>query len=292
MDTSTIFQARLPRRPYCTNDPSRGLVIRPAASALQFRHLQPNAPLEVSWLVFDLDYERASVAWEKAKLPPPTLTVVNPENAHAHLFYGLTTPVAMSDAARDAPIRYAAAIQQAFHAKLQADSGYAGVIGKNPFHHNWIALWVQRLYELGELAEYVDLPKGRVPRETLGLGRNCTLFDELRAWSYQWVREYKRNAATAEHWQRAVLGQAERLNAFSLPLSFSEVKAVSKSVARWAWRQFSDEKFSAIQSARGKRGGRPATRTAEGEPWIDGGISRATYYRRLKGGLLVPDKAA
>lgn len=289
MDTSTIFQARLPRRPYCANDLTCGLVVRPTATALQFRHLQPNAPLEVAWLIFDLDYQGAAYAWEKVGLPPPTLTVINPANAHAHLFYGLVTPVAMSDAARDAPIRYAAAVQQAFLAKLRADPGYAGLIAKNPFHEAWRTLWVQRLYELGELAEYVELPKRRAQRETLGLGRNCTLFDELRAWSYQWIREYKRNGAMLEHWQRAVLGQAEKLNAFTPPLSFSEVKAVSKSVARWTWRQFSDEKFSAIQSARGKRGGRPVTRTAEGEPWTAQGISRATYYRRLKSGLLVPD---
>lgn len=95
-----------------------------------------------------------------------------------------------------------------------------------------------------------------------------------------------------DHWQRAVLGQAEKLNIFTPPLSFSEVKAVSRSVARWTWRQFSDEKFSTIQSARGKRGGRPATRTAEGEPWAAQGISRATYYRRMKSGLLVPDTVA
>jgi len=259
---------------------------------LQFRHLQPNAPLEVAWLIFDLDYRGAAYAWEKANLPPPTLTVINPANAHAHLFYGLVTPVAMSDAARDAPIRYAAAVQQAFLAKLGADPGYAGLIAKNPFHEAWRTLWVQRLYELGELAEYVELLKRRAPREMLGLGRNCMLFDELRGWSYCWVREYKRNAAMPEHWQRAVLGQAEKLNVFTPPLSFSEVKAVSRSVARWTWRQFSDEKFSAVQSARGKRGGRPATRTAEGEPWAAQGVSRATYYRRLKSGLLVPDTIA
>ncbi|NMF90729.1 replication initiation protein [Aromatoleum petrolei] len=291
MNTSTIFQARLPRRPYCSDDLSRGLVIRPAATALRHRHLQPNAPLEVAWLVFDLDYPGAAFAWEKARLPPPTLTVVNPENAHAHLFYGLTTPVGMSDAARDAPIRYAAALQAAFLVKLCADPGYAGLIAKNPFHDAWRALWVQHLFDLCELAEYVDLPKRRPQLEVLGLGRNCSLFDELRAWAYQWVREYKRNDSTVEQWHRAVLGQAEKLNAFTVPLSFTEVKAVARSVAKWTWRNFSDESFSAIQSARGKRGGRPATTTQHGEPWGEQGISRATYYRRLKSGLLVPEDA-
>lgn len=289
MNASTIFQARLPRRPYCSDDLSSGLVIRPAATALRHRHLQPNAPLEVAWLVFDLDYPGAAFAWEKPGLPPPTLTVVNPENAHAHLFYGLTTPVGMSDAARDAPIRYAAALQATLLAKLCADPGYAGLIAKNPFHDAWRALWVQHLYDLGELAEYVDLRKPPPQREVLGLGRNCSLFDELRAWAYQWVREYKRNDSTVEQWHRAVLGRAEKLNAFTVPLSFTEVKAVARSVAKWTWRNFSDESFSAVQSARGKRGGRPATTTQHGEPWGEQGISRATYYRRRKSGLLVPE---
>lgn len=286
MDTSAIFQARLPRRPYCSEDLSRGLVIRSAATALRHRHLQPNAPLEAAWLVFDLDYPGAAFAWEKANLPPPTLTVSNPENGHAHLFYGLTTPVGMSDAARDAPIRYAAAVQAAFLAKLFADPGYAGLIAKNPFHDAWRALWVQHLYDLCELADYVDLPKSRAQRDALGLGRNCMLFDELRAWAYRWVREYKRNNAAVDQWHRAVLGQAENLNVFTVPLPFNEVKGVARSIAKWTWRNFSDTAFSAIQSARGKRGGRPASTTQHGEPWIEQGVSRATYYRHLKSGLL------
>ena len=289
MDIHAIFQARLPRRPYCSNDLSDGLVIRPAVTALQHRHLQPNAPLETAWLIFDLDNPGAASAWEKANLPPPTLSVSNPENGHAHLFYGLATPVGLSDAARDAPIRYAAAVQAAFLEKLCADTGYAGLIAKNPFHDAWRALWVQHLYDLGELAEYVELHKRRVLHEALGLGRNCMLFDELRAWAYQWVREYKRNDANADLWHRAVLGQAEKLNVFAVPLLFNEVKAVAKSIAKWTWRNFSDVGFSAIQSSRGKRGGRPATTTLHGEPWVEQGISRATYYRHLKGGMLLSD---
>lgn len=241
--------------------------------------------------MFDLDYAGAALAWEKAHLPPPTLTVTNPENGHAHLLYGLFTPVVMSDAARDAPIRYAAALQAALLAKLCADPGYAGLIAKNPFHEAWNTQWLQQLYTLGDLAEYVSLPK-RLPKRSelagVGLGRNCTLFDELRAWAYQWVREYQSNDASTAQWHSAVLGQAERLNAFDLPLAFNEVKAVAKSVARWTWLHFSDAAFSALQSVRGKRGGRPKTTTLDGSPWDLLEMSRATYYRQVKSGLLVP----
>lgn len=288
MNTQSIFQERLPRRPYCSNNLEQGLIIRPADAALNLRHIQPNAPLEVSWLIFDLDYQGAAFGWEKANLPPPTLTVSNPENGHAHLLYGLTTPVGMSDACRAAPIRYAAAIQAAFIAKLHADPSYAGLIAKNPFHDSWKSLWIQHLYDLSELAEYVNLPKRKNTQERIGLGRNCTLFDELRSWAYQWVREYKRNAASAEQWRTVILAQAEKMNGFDVPLSLSEVKGTAKSVAKWTWQRFDNESFSALQSARGKRGGRPKSRTQDGRPWEPLKISRATYYRRLKEGLLVP----
>lgn len=290
MTPQETFQNRLPKRPYCSNDLNQGLIIRPASTALSLRHIQPNAPLEVAWLIFDLDYVGAAFAWERANLPPPTLTVSNPANGHAHLFYGLTTPVGVSDAARMAPIRYAAALQAAFIAKLRADPGYAGLIAKNPFHDSWRSVWVPHLYDLSELAEYVDLPKSLSRNVETGLGRNCTLFDRVRSWAYSWALIYKNGGATLEQWNRAVLEQAVTINSFDIPLSFSEVKGTAKSVAKWTWKRFSEEAFSAIQSARGRRGGRPRSRTAEGAPWDALGISRATFYRKLKSGLLFPSK--
>jgi hypothetical protein len=290
MFAQTTYIERLPHRPYCTDSFDTGLRIRAVKTALQHLHIQPNAPLAVSWLVFDLDYELAALGWENANLPPPTICVVNPINSHAHLFYGLSTSIAMGDTARNNPIRYAAAIQAAFRAGLKADTGYAGLIAKNPFHPFWRVQWVNKLYDLGELAEYVTLPK-RLPTNTsAGLGRNCTLFNEIRSWSYQWIRIYKKNGANAAQWHTAVLSQAENLNQFDPPLMFAEVQAISKSVAKWVWSRFNERHFSALQSVRGKRGGRPKSTTKEGEPWKTLGLSRATYYRRLKSGLLIPDQ--
>lgn len=288
MHAQTTFIERLPRRPYCSDDMETGLRIRPTETALRHRHIQPNAPMAVSWLIFDLDYPHAGLKWEKENLPPPTISVVNSANGHAHLLYGLNTPIAMSDAAREAPIRYAASIQAAFRIRLSADVGYAGLIAKNPLHPSWRVWWVNKLYDLGEMAEYVTLPKRLPERTSVGLGRNCMLFDELRAWAYQWVRLYKKNGATFTAWHAAALGQAESLNRFDHPLLFPEIQAISKSVAKWVWQRFTDSSFSALQSARGKRGGRPRTTTKDGEPWKELGISRPTYYRRRKSGLLVP----
>lgn len=284
-----IFLERLPRRPFCSNDLETGLRIRPTKTALLHSHIQPNAPLEAAWMIFDVDYAGAAFAWEKAGLPPPTIAVSNPTNGHAHLFYGLSSPVCTSVNARKSPQRYFKAIYAAFRARLCADHSYGGPVAKNPLHDAWRTVWVHHLYDLGELAEYVTLLKQLPERESTGFGRNRSLFDELRAWSYQWVREYKRNRVSPEQWREAVLGQATRMNTFDTPLPFSEVRALARSVAKWTWSTFNDARFSEIQSARGKLGGRPKTTTRDGQPWAARGISRATYYRQLKSGLLVPE---
>lgn len=290
MKISEILKERLPRRPYCFDERGTSAFIRPTNQALQRRYIQLNAPLEKSWLIFDLDYADSAFAWEDANLPQPTVIVSNPENAHSHLFYGLKTPVCTSAEARIKPLRYAAAVEATYRVSLRADPGYAGFIAKNPFHRDWRTDWGSRLYDLSELAEYVDRlisPPMRI--EMAGLGRNCTLFEELRIWAYRSVLEYKRAGANFDLWNSGVLDQAQNQNSFLQPLLFSEVKAVAKSVARWVWRSFSPATFSARQSARGKRGGRPCTTTLFGEPWVQQGISRATFYRRRKSGLLVPD---
>lgn len=282
MDITAHFRKQLPFNPYCTNDPKSGLVIRVANIALTHRHIQPNQPQKLAWLIFDVDREGGAFAWEWALLPPPTIAVSNPKNGHAHLFYGLVVPVGLSALSRDAPIRLAAAIQNAFTIKLKADPGYAGLISKNPLHGNWKSIFTPALYDLHELAEYISLQRNKEKLEVFGLGRNCTLFDELRTWAYSWVMEYKRNGSGIEHWCSAIQARAEKANSFRIPLSQNEVRTVARSVAKWTWHHFNENEFSKIQSARGKLGGRPKTTTKNSLPWEDMGVSRATYYRRQK----------
>jgi hypothetical protein len=83
-----------------------------------------------------------------------------------------------------------------------------------------------------------------------GLGRNVTLFDGLRAWSYRAL--IKTAPKNFEEWQQIVFRQAELLNSFSCPLPTSEIRATARSVAKWTFKNISVEKFSAIQSNRGK----------------------------------------
>ncbi len=59
-------------------------------------------------VVVDVDHDDADWAADRADLPEPSWTAVNPFNGHAHLAYVLQIPVARSDASRTAPLRYLA----------------------------------------------------------------------------------------------------------------------------------------------------------------------------------------
>jgi hypothetical protein len=255
---------RLPRRPYCSDDLEHGLRIRSLAQALSKPYLQINPPHLRVWSIFDVDREGAAVAWEHANLPPPAWAAVNRQNGHAHLVWGLSAPVLVdSPDMRQAPLRYLCAVESAFRDKLGADPGYSGLITKNPSHPLWRVLRGPRLgYELGELAEYVDLPR-HLPRrkpEQIGLGRNVTLFDWLRHYAYRNVKRYKLEVRNFVVWQSHLNSRAlERNGDFVVPLDPREVWHIVKSVSKWTWRRFdleaSDARFSALQAARGRRGG-------------------------------------
>jgi hypothetical protein len=160
-------------------------------------------------------------------------------------------------------MRYLCAVEAAFREKLQADHGYSGLITKNPAHPLWRVLRGSRLgYELGELAEYVDLPKHAPKRkpEEVGLGRNVTLFEWLRQYAYRHIRNYKGDVRNFVVWQAHLNNKALLRNGdFQYPLDPREVWHICKSVAKWTWRRFdlaaSDARFSALQAARGRASG-------------------------------------
>lgn len=218
-------------------------------------YLQLNPPAHRSWLILDIDRDKAAHDWEDAALPVPTYCAITPENGRVHIGYALAAPVCTSDAARLAPVRYLSAIEYAYTAKVQADATFTGPLAKNPLHPAW-QLWEPAnapVYELGYLADFVDLPTKRPPK-VAGLGRNCDLFDGLRSWAYSAVREFWRPSGE-ELWRAAVRLQAESLNTFAVPLNSSEVAGIARSMARYVWRRYTPTKFREVQAARGRLGG-------------------------------------
>lgn len=278
-----IFRASLPNRPYCSNDLEQGLIIRPGAHALAHRYIQPNPPTAKRWLVFDVDRQGAAYSWEDANLPAPTIITTNPANGHAHILYGLTVPVVTTEAGRAAPLRYAAAVEAVFCERLDSDSGYSGLITKNPFNPAWGTLTPGKLYELGELADWVDLNTRRDKREVVGLGRNCTLFNDLRHWAYSHLEMHQ---GDFDSWLRALQRRAGALNAFPQPLPKQEVAGIARSVGKWTWTRYRgrlpDQQFSYRQAVRGSLGGRPMTAGLPGHrPWEEMGLSYSQFRKQV-----------
>ena len=282
------FEESLPRKPYCTDD--LGVVfIRPKQTASKKRYIQVNQPQKAQYLVFDIDREGGVLAWYDNDLPAPYWTAKNTENAHAHIAYRLRVPVCTSDIGSLKAIKYLAAIESAIVEKLQADKGFVGLITKNPLHPHWQAtVWTEYTYELDELADYLDLkghPKKRGV-ESVGLGRNCELFEDARKWAYKAIRDYWSPDYQGE-WFKAVYERVEGLNwQFSEPLPYSEVRSIAKSIAKWTYKHFTPQSLSEWHAKKGSAGGKVSKRgvdkqsTAQKKPWLDLGISRATYYRR------------
>lgn len=251
-----LFGKRLPRKPYHTDDFGTGLRIRDVQKALQARYIQPNGPTHRYWLVYDVDRSGAVLDWYDRGAPPPTIVAQNPANGHAHLIYGLEVPVRTAPDGKPGPLRYAAAVDCALRAVLDADAGYAGLICKNPLHSHWrVTEWEPRLYELGDLASWLDLSAFNDRRKRLpdyGLGRNCTLFEKLRTWAYRAIRQ---GWPEYERWHEAVLTRARVYNDFEAPLPESEVRATAKSVAKYTHQHLSPGGFKAWQAAQGRKKG-------------------------------------
>lgn len=244
------FRERMPLHGFATDDLRNGLRKYAATEAIRLALLQFNAKHSIGWLAFDIDHEQAALEWEDRHAPAPNLIIINRDNGHAHYLYGLTAPVHNYNEARPKPQRYLAAIDVALTDKLGADPGYSKLICKNPLHDRWLTITPRlRLYDLDELADYVDLSKRLDARKRLpaiGLGRNCSLFETLRRWAYRQRRE---PWLAESMFHDAVMCQGYVINAgFNTPLPHSEVRSTAKSVARWTWRKMSDEGFKARQA--------------------------------------------
>lgn len=283
------FPNLIPARPYCADYYGNGLAIRRKGIALSKRHVQVNPPSSYQWMTFDIDRQDAYLAHRDANLPPPNVIMVNPENGHAHAAYLMKSPIARHDAARDKPLRFFADVERGVANRLGADKAYSGMLVKNPLHTDWRAEWRRdepyTLEEIDSSLFAVDKRWEPKPEIAYGAGRNVTVFDELRTVAYREVRQYKRDGQTFEAWRDRCLKLSLALNQqFPAALPISEVRAIAKSVAKWTWRKFSVEKFSAIQSARiAKRwAGHVSLDTTM--PWVEMGISRRTFFRRKAAG--------
>jgi len=291
-----LFNDRLPHKPYFSDDLHFGVRIAGKERAILAKYIQFNQPHAMFWLGFDVDRVGAAIDWSDRNAPAPTLTITNPENGHAHLLYALETSIRTAPDGKMKPLRYAAAVENALRKKLGADTGYSGLICKNPNHSHWkIAVWQPELYTLDWLADSLDLNAAN-DKEIVadyGLGRNCTLFDKARKWAYRAIRQ---GWPEYEQWLKSCY---ERVQAYNLkllhPLDDSEIRQIAKSISKWTYNHFDEEGFinyvnkthnSEVQSKRGKLSGISRRRSSleEEKPWFELGVSRRKYFYMKKNG--------
>ena len=251
----TTWTDRLPTRPLATDVFEDGAYHRPRSMALEFRNIEINTPGRVAFLNFDLDLADSFEAWERARLPVPNAFMQNPTNGHGNALYALATPVGISAFSRAAPIKLLVDIQRGMTRRLKADPAYSNRFAKNPCHPRWRTRWLSpRPFTLGELFEPLDRRDMRAParRDEIGLGRNCDLFNELRQVAYREIVAFKRDGRAQGEWRDHLVNACRAMNlGFGMPLPISEVRSMAKSVAKWTWSRFSEERYSEIQARRG-----------------------------------------
>jgi len=236
------FVKNLPKKPYYVDTLGNRLKIASKETAIKHKYIQFNDVAFYRFLVFDIDRAAAAVSWENAELPPPNLAVINPGNTHAHLFYFLENPICRTDKAHLKPINFLKAIYQAYTIRLQADLSYAGLIAKNPINQAWNTWYIHNnLYELSELADYVELQKvAKKERKESDdfVGRNVHLFDTVRFFAY----ETRFNYQNYSDFYKAVFTYTNFLNQlFTIPLPASEIKSISTSISKYVYKNFTAE---------------------------------------------------
>lgn len=260
----------LPYIPHCMDNKSFGMSRLPKQHAIKKSYIQVNPDVMLIYLVFDIDHSNSCLSWFDENLPQPYWTSQNPTDltdptdqqlmqlGKGHLCYKLAIPVCKSDLGSIKAIKYAQAIYYAYALKLGADLGYTQHITKNPLHPHWrTTFWTDKAYSLDYLADFVVIPK-KIPKklEMVGIGRNVTMFENGRRWAYTAIRDYMHHNSS-HNWETAVIAQMRAINeGFETPLSYSEVRATAKSIAKWVWQRFSYGDFSEIQALRGAKGGK------------------------------------
>lgn len=242
------FRNSLPRVCACTNELGVTLY-RMKSSAELMRYIGPNHLNSINYVPLDLDMSEAVLAWEDANVPPPNIATINPDNGHAHYLYGLASPVQFNPDSNRRPQRYLAAVEYALGRKLGADLGYSGNLTKNPLNPHWPTFCFSDVaYDLDNLASHLELePRHldlRRKMPSLGLGRNCTLFDDLRRIAYKERQKPDQGWFSLDMFIFYLEGIAQGMNyGFQIPLTEREVHHIAKSVGTWTWENMSPEGF-------------------------------------------------
>ncbi|PBC35040.1 replication protein RepA [Rhodococcus sp. ACS1] len=245
----------LPYRPYATNDYTTGQRRRSRDDALLMKYIQHSPHALIGSIVIDCDHPDAAMrAFEQPRDHPAPSWVAQSPSGRAHLGWWLDSPVCRTDSARLKPLRFAQRVEAGLRLSVDGDFSYGGMLTKNPIHPSWETIYgPSEPYSLRDLV--TPLTPRQMPRRpdrAAGLGRNVTLFDTARKWTYrQW---WSHRDDTDRVWDQLVLRYCMEINnnEFAVPLPFRETMSTAYSISRWTRRNFTEDGFRAIQSARGR----------------------------------------
>ncbi|MDR2785120.1 MAG: replication initiation protein [Treponema sp.] len=242
------FYEYLPPRPYCTDALAFGLKIRPKAQAIKDAYIQPNPITRAYWMIFDIDNDDRRFWPDERGVPCPNMEALNRDNGHRHLYYQIDPAVYTLRQARRKPMELAADVDKGLTRLLGADPSYGKLIAKNPYSSKWeLWVWHERAWGLTELLAFIPAKVQAwkpAPRDTIGLGRNCAVFDQARGYAYaEWRRLRYQDAGRL---LAAVYEYSMNINAaFHTPMIDREVHCIARSITRWTSRHMTAEGMSA-----------------------------------------------
>ena len=239
-------------------------------------------------IILDCDGEnslcRIVEAVEHGDILIPNWIVTRKASGGSHAVWNLARPVLRGESARQGPLAALARVSEFYADKLEADTGYNGVLAHNPMAAGhgpgFVTNWLHKdAYSLPQLGEVIPFGWHKPTVSRTGVGRNCDLFRALMKW-----------AGSPENKDVPVLAAAHAANQTSeLPLPDSEVAGIARSVQRYRlkWKAkgkyFTTEQKSLWGRERGIRSGASRRKGTPLEddhrPWESMGISRATWYR-------------
>ena len=247
---TAAFQKSLPDRPYCANDYTYGVKIRRAELAVNYWHIQPNAPWLTRYIVIDIDSPDAASRWIDAGAEPSYMAI-NKDNGHGHYFYEIEEPVEHKHVRAEQFLRD---VTLKLNLALGGDRSYKGTIAKNPVHPKWRTYASGKTWTLNALNDALtmscdvermikqamkeDRRKRRESEITDVFGvsvgmRNESVFRATLRNVYYRVKL----AEDVESFRSLVEGETKRLNGqLAEPLGEREVVGIAKSAARWVWK--------------------------------------------------------
>lgn len=235
------FIESLPEKVRCTDSFENGTKHRKKNNALSYPYIEHNQ-LYKKYIAIDVDMPGSAFLWEKHGLPPPTFIVVNPKNSHCHYLWQLRTPVIYTEGGRRKPQQFYENVDCSLTRSLPgADPAYVGKFIKNPLSAFWKTIRHNAEYDLEDFQEYIDTTPIRKRQNLVwdALGRNNTLFNNLRFWAYPTVKKYLNNHAG---FISAVEEQAFEINSQFISRSdkgsllHKEVLSTATSVSSYTWR--------------------------------------------------------